>query len=73
VRVEVAVPSDVPPLRDALHGMGIDTFEADVRFALRYLIDRNVKGACAIDGEGRPGAELGVDVVFDAARWRRCP
>jgi DNA polymerase II len=73
VRVEVAVPSDVPPLRDALHRMGICTYEADVRFALRYLIDRNIQGACAIDGEGRPGAELGVDVVFEAPRVAPLP
>jgi DNA polymerase II len=66
VRIEVGVPSDVPPLRDRLHGMGIATYEADVRFALRYLIDRGVKGAGRIVGEGRRGADLGVDVVFDA-------
>ena len=28
-RIEVAAPSDVPPLRDRLHAAGIDTFEAD--------------------------------------------
>ncbi len=64
-RVEVAVPGDAPALRDALHGLGVATFEADVRFAVRYLIDRNVKGACLIRGEARPGVGAGVDVVFD--------
>ena len=49
-RVEVNVPSDVPPLRDALHQAGIDTFEADVRFASRYLIERGIKGGCEIEG-----------------------
>src|SRR5690606_192054 len=61
-RVEVPVPGDAPPLRDALHGMGIDTYEADVRFAVRYLIDRDIKGACLIDGDPEPGD--GVDLVF---------
>jgi len=50
-RIEVDVPSDVPALRDRLHGGGIDTFEADVRFATRYLIERGIKGGCEIDGE----------------------
>ncbi|HEX5766146.1 MAG TPA: hypothetical protein VFY27_11305, partial [Woeseiaceae bacterium] len=36
-RIDVPIPSDVPPLRDRLHAANIDTFEADVRFASRYL------------------------------------
>ncbi len=52
-RIEVKVPSDVPPLRDALHEAGIDTFEADVRFASRYLIERGIKGGCEIEGDAR--------------------
>ena len=51
VRIDVDVPSDVPPLRDRLHDAGIQTFEADVRFATRYLIERDIKGGCEIDGE----------------------
>ena len=42
--IEVDIPSDVPAVRDRLHAAGIDTFEADVRFAVRYLIERGVKG-----------------------------
>lgn len=54
-QIEVAVPSDVPPLRERLHQAGIDTFEADVRFAQRYLIERGIKGGCEIEGEAVPG------------------
>ena len=54
-RVEVEVPSDVPPLRDELHAAGIETFEADVRFASRYLIERGIKGGCEIDGTPAAG------------------
>jgi DNA polymerase-2 len=57
-RIEVAAPSDVPPLRDRLHGAGIDTFEADVRFASRYLIERGIKGACEITGDALPGERI---------------
>ena len=66
-RVEVAVPQDAPGVRDKLHERGIPTFEADVRFAVRYLIDRGVKGGCLISGEVRSGrtAEGGVDLIFD--------
>jgi DNA polymerase-2 len=57
-RIEVAAPSDVPPLRDRLHAAGIDTFEADVRFASRYLIERGIKGGCEITGDAVPGERI---------------
>jgi DNA polymerase-2 len=50
-RIEVEVPADVPAVRDRLHAAGIDTFEGDVRFAMRYLIERGIKGGCEIEGE----------------------
>ena len=62
-RVQLAVPSDVPPLRDRLHHAGIDTFEADVRFASRYLIERGIKGGCEIDGQAVSGN--GITWIFD--------
>ena len=62
-RIVVEVPSDVPALRDRLHTAGIDTFEADVRFAVRYLIERGIKAGCTIHGEPIPGSA--VTCVFD--------
>jgi len=62
-KIEVEAPPDVPAIRDRLHAIGIDTFEADVRFAVRYLIERGVKGGCEIEGEARPGD--GVTWVFE--------
>ncbi len=62
-RIEVEVPSDVPALRDRLHAAGIDTFEADLRFAVRYLIERGIKGGCEIEGEASAGG--GVTWIFD--------
>ena len=62
-RVELEVPADVPPLRDRLHAAGVDTFEADVRFAVRYLIERGIKGGCQIEGGAR--SQEGALQVFD--------
>lgn len=53
-RIEVETPQDIPGLRDRLHAAGIETFEADVRFAVRYLIDRGIKGGCEIEGDWVP-------------------
>jgi DNA polymerase-2 len=67
--IEMQTPPDVPGLRDRLHEAGIDTFEADVRFAMRYLIERGVKGSCEIEGKAIPGTDVagltGVTWVFD--------
>ncbi len=63
VRIEVDCPSDTPPLRDRLVAAGIATHEADVRFAMRYLIERGIRGSCEIRGEGRVVTGLGL--VFD--------
>lgn len=62
-RVNVPVPQEAPPLRDRLHQSRVPTYEADVRFAVRYLIDRGVQGGCRIVGEPSPGQ--GVNLCFD--------
>jgi DNA polymerase-2 len=54
-RLETETPQDVPAVRDRLHAADIETFEADVRFAVRYLIDRGIKGGCEVEGEWVPG------------------
>src|SRR5262249_32598794 len=57
LRVEVDLPGDVPPLRARLAEAGVECFEADVRFAYRFLIDQGIRGAFGVDGpfERRPG------------------
>jgi DNA polymerase II len=61
--VVTETPGDVPAVRDRLHAAGVDTFEADVRFAVRYLIERGIKGGCEIEGEAVAGEHL--TQVFD--------
>ncbi len=67
-RIEAETPQDVPAIRARLHAAGVETYEADVRFAVRYLIERGVKGACEIEGEARPGS--GVALVFENPELR---
>jgi DNA polymerase-2 len=59
LRVTLAVPGDVPPLRNRLEAAGVECLEADVRFASRYLIERGIRGALTISGDGQPHARLG--------------
>jgi DNA polymerase II len=62
-RIEAETPPEVPAIRDRLQAAGIETFEADVRFATRYLIERGIKGGCEITGESSPGKD--ITLVFD--------
>ncbi len=62
-RVDATTPPDVPGIRDRLSAMGVVTFEADLRFAMRYLIDRSIRAGVAI--EGTPRAGEGVAWIFD--------
>ncbi len=63
VRVEVRIPSDTPAVRDRLLEAGIACYEADVRFAVGYLIQRGIQGAVEITGEAQ--RREGVGLVFD--------
>ena len=58
-RVEVPTPPDTPAVRDRLHREGLRTFEADVRFAYRYLIARGIRSALHVEGENRLVEGLG--------------
>jgi DNA polymerase-2 len=58
-RVFVPTPPDAPGLRDPLEAAGIPTYEADIPFATRYLMDRGVRGAVRIEGEPVPGRRVG--------------
>ena len=69
-RVEVPTPADTTELRGRLLGAGIPCFEADVRFAMRYLIDRDLRGAVAIEGPSRAGSR--VTRVFDDPHLSPC-
>ncbi len=62
-RVVVPTPQDAPRLRNRLAADGIPTFEADVRYAYRYLIERGVRGSIDIRGASHSGD--GIGAVFE--------
>ena len=59
IRVEVKHPSDAPVVRDRLHQQGVTTYEADVRFGMRHLIDGGLRGSIKIHGESVEGRRVG--------------
>ncbi len=50
-RVELRIPSDTPALRNRLVKHGIACYEADIRFAILYLISKGVRGSVELAGE----------------------
>jgi len=73
VQVFVRLPDDIPPLRSRLERGGIRCFEADLRFAYRYLIDRNIRGAFEVHGHVDHHARLGRIVrnpELTPAHWK---
>lgn len=72
-RVEVDLPRNTPPLRDRLADAGIACYEADVRFALRYLIDRGVRGAVTFEGDGRREEGFAGEVFDDPRQLGPAP
>ncbi len=51
VKIMVDIPATVPILRKKLEDKGIKCYEADIRFAYRYLIDKDIKGSINIEGD----------------------
>jgi DNA polymerase-2 len=55
VKVILDVPRDVPALRDMMKREDILTYEADIRFVSRYLMDLGIKGSMEIKGDYKKG------------------
>jgi DNA polymerase II len=55
-------PKDVPDIRKDLQDAGISCYEADIRFAYRYLIDNDIKGCINLEGDYT--SEGSIDRVY---------
>jgi len=61
-RLSFTDPRKVPDIREELAGAGIPFFEADVRYAYRYMIDHGIRGTTTIAGPAEAGRF--TDLVF---------
>ena len=52
-RINLILPSAMRPLRDQLGGLGVQTYEADILFPYRYLMDHAIRVNIGIDGQPR--------------------
>jgi len=51
VKIILDVPGHVPDLRKSFEDQGIECYEADIRFAYRFMMDLDLKGSLEIEGE----------------------
>ncbi|MBN2567513.1 DNA polymerase II [Candidatus Woesearchaeota archaeon] len=58
VTVNVGIPAEVPDLRKALEQAGVACYEADIRFAYRYLMDKGILGTVSIEGTPEKGERV---------------
>ncbi len=50
-KVIVKQPKDVPPLRRLFEDNNIPCYEADIRYAQRFLLDNKINATCNIEGD----------------------
>jgi len=58
VKILTQYPKDVADLRRRLQKQSIECYEADIRFAYRFLIDYNIRGFIDIGGEYEKGKRI---------------
>ncbi len=51
VKIILEIPGDVPRLRGKFEENQIECYEADVRFAYRFMMDKGIQGSLDIDGD----------------------
>ncbi len=51
VKIILDLPSDVPKLRKKFDDNQIECYEADIRFAYRFMMDKGIQGSLDIEGD----------------------
>ncbi len=68
-KITLLNPKDVPDLRKLLKDEGIESYEADIRFVQRFLMDKDIKMTMNIEGEYKRGSGLQrVDRIYEEPR-----
>ncbi|MBN1156284.1 DNA polymerase II [Candidatus Woesearchaeota archaeon] len=67
-KIILSIPKDVPFLRKSFEEKGIKCYEADIRFAQRFLMDKSILGAVEINGNHKkplPEEGIFVDRIYE--------
>jgi DNA polymerase, archaea type len=69
-RVIMDNPKDVPQVRDLLEEEGLLTYEADIRFTYRFMMDNHIQGSMEI--HGTPQQHTFVDAFYEEPTFSAC-
>lgn len=67
-KIILSIPKDVPVLRKSFEEKSIPCYEADIRFAQRFLMDKKILCSCDITGNHRkplPDEGIFVDRIYE--------
>ncbi len=72
VKILADVPADVVHLREEFHDAEIDTFEADVQYARRFIIDKELRSSVEITGDYEYQEDVRVykDAEIKPSDWK---
>ncbi len=62
IKIILNLPQDVPKLRNKFEENNIKCYEADIKFAYRFMFDHNVQGSLEINGDYEQGQN--VDRIY---------
>jgi len=65
LRITMNLPKEVGEFRKQLEEIGVDCYEADIRFAYRYMMDKDLKGSIQIKGDPSEQRDVRADLFFD--------
>jgi DNA polymerase II len=71
-KIILHTPREVVPLREKLEQYKIESFESDIRFVQRFMIDNNIKGSMIIKGEYTKGEfvnRIYENPTFESCDW----
>ena len=57
-KIVIDIPSEIPELRNKFEKNSIECYEADIKFAYRFLIDKKIQGSLEIEGDYETGEKI---------------
>ena len=70
VKIILDIPADVPNLRKQFSEENIETYEADIRFPYRFMMEKGIKGCLEIEGDYKE--EEYVNRVYREPELKSC-
>ena len=62
IKIFLDIPAEVPKLKKQFSEVGIESYEADIRFSYRFMMDHDIQGSLEIEGEYEIGER--VDRIY---------